>query len=106
MNAFVVNVLDDLLVIIEEADELEQNQLSGGDIDVRGTSFGFDATTQVNTFITDSVLTFYRQVQDTVRLDLDTGNSYTVLIIQDGKAITLTLNGGGNSSITIKQSSG
>jgi len=37
-------------------------------------------------------------------LDLDTGNSYTVLIIQDGKAVTITLNGGGNSSITIKQS--
>ena len=71
---------------------------------MKGTSFGYDGTTQVNTFITDSVITFYRQVQDTVRLDLDTGNSYTVLIIQDGKAVTITLNGGGNSTITIKQS--
>ena len=104
INYLDVNFLEDLLDIIEEADELEQNQLSGGDIDVKGTSFGYDGTTQVNTFITDSVITFYRQVQDTVRLDLDTGNSYTVLIIQDGKAVTITLNGGGNSSITIKQS--
>src|SRR6056300_522335 len=104
INYLDVNFLEDLLDIIEEADELEKNQLSGGDIDVKGTSFGYDGTTQVNTFITDSVITFYRQVQDTVRLDLDTGNSYTVLIIQDGKAVTITLNGGGNSSITIKQS--
>src|SRR5210317_2001248 len=104
INYLDVNFLEDLLDIIEEADELEQNQLSGGDIDVKGTSFGYDGTTQVNTFLTDSIITFYRQVQDTVRLDLDTGNSYTVLIIQDGKAVTITLNGGGNSTITIKQS--
>src|SRR5210317_368607 len=104
INYLDVNFLEDLLDIIEDADELEQNQLSGGDIDVKGTSFGYDGTTQVNTFLTDSIITFYRQVQDTVRLDLDTGNSYTVLIIQDGKAVTITLNGGGNSTITIKQS--
>ena len=98
--------MEDLLSIIEEVDELEQNVLTSGSIDVQGTAFGYDANTQVNTFITDTVLTFYRQVEDTVRLDLDTNNSYKVLIIQDGKAITLTLNGGSNSSITIKQSSG
>ena len=106
INYLDVNFLEDLLDIIEEADELEQNVLTTGSIDVQGTAFGYDANTQVNTFITDTVLTFYRQVEDTVRLDLDTNNSYKVLIIQDGKAITLTLNGGSNSSITIKQSSG
>ena len=106
INYLDVNFLEDLLDIIEEADELEQNVLTSGSIDVQGTAFGYDANTQVNTFITDTVLTFYRQVEDTVRLDLDTNNSYKVLIIQDGKAITLTLNGGSNSSITIKQSSG
>ena len=98
--------MEDLLSIIEEIDELEQNVLTTGSVEVQGTAFGYDANTQVNTFITDTVLTFYRQVEDTVRLDLDTNNSYKVLIIQDGKAITLTLNGGSNSSITIKQSSG
>jgi hypothetical protein len=106
INYLDVNFLEDLLSIIEEIDELEQNVLNTGDINVQGTSFGFDPNTQVNTFVTDTVLTFLRQVEDTVRLDLDTNNSYKVLIIQDGKAITITLNGGSNSSITIKQSSG
>ena len=106
INYLDVNFLEDLLSIIEEVDELEQNVLNTGDISVQGTAFGFDSITQVNTFITDTVITFLRQVEDTVRLDLDTNNSYKVLIIQDGKAITITLNGGSNSSITIKQSSG
>ena len=106
INYLDVNFLEDLLDVIEDIDELEETQLSNGSIDIKGTAFGYDANTQVNTFITDTVLTFFRQVEDTVRLDLDTNNSYKVLIIQDGKAITLTLNGGGDSSITIKQSSG
>ena len=105
INYLDVNFLEDLLDVIEDIDELEETQLSNGSVDI-STVFGYDANTQVNTFITDTVPTFFRQVEDTVRLDLDTNNSYKVLIIQDGKAITLTLNGGGDSSITIKQSSG
>ena len=104
INYLDVNFLEDLLDIIQEVDELDQNVLTVGGVDVQGTAFGYDADTQINTFLTDTVLTFYRQVEDTVRLDLDTNNSYKVLIIQDGKAITITLNGGSDSSITIKQS--
>ena len=104
INYLDVNFLEDLLDVIEDIDELEENQLNSGGIDIRGTNIGYDSETQVNTFITDSTLTFFRQVQDTVRLDLDTNNSYKILIIQDGKSVIISVNGGGNSTINIKQS--
>ena len=104
INYLDVNFLEDLLDIIEEVDELEENQLTTGGIDIRGTNFGYDSETQVNTFITDSTITFFRQVEDTVRLDLDTNNSYKILIIQDGKSVVISVNGAGSSTINIKQS--
>ena len=36
--------------------------------------------------MTDNVLTIFRQVEDTVRLNLDSSGAYTVLLIQDGKS--------------------
>ena len=104
INYLDVNFLEDLLDVIEDIDELEENQLNSGGIDIRGTSIGYDSETQVNTFITDSTITFFRQVEDTVRLDLDTNNSYKILIIQDGKSVIISVNGAGNSTINIKQS--
>lgn len=104
INYLDVNFLEDLLDVIEDIDELEENQLNSGGIDIRGTSIGYDSETQVNTFITDSTITFFRQVEDTVRLDLDTNNSYKILIIQDGKSVIISVNGAGSSTINIKQS--
>jgi len=104
INYLDVNFLEDLLDIIEDVNELEQTEsLLRTDINLRGTQMGFDSNTQINTFLTDNVLSFYKILEDTVRLDVDRSGSYTVLLVQNGKGTQLVINGGGDSSITINQ---
>ena len=104
INYLDVNFLEDLLDIIEDVNELEQTEsVLRTDINLRGTQMGFDSNTQINTFLTDNVLSFYKILEDTVRLDVDRSGSYTVLLVQNGKGTQLVINGGGDSSITINQ---
>ena len=104
INYLDVNFLEDLLNIIEDINELDNtNTLLKTDIDLKGTSFGFDQETQINTFSTDNLITFYKALEDTVRLDLDKSGSYTVILIQNGKSTQIVVNGGGDSTITITQ---
>jgi len=104
INYLDVNFLEDLLDIIEDINELDQTEtLLQADLDLKGTSFGFDQDTQVNTFSTDNVLTFLKSLEDTVRLDLDKSSAYTVILIQNGKSTQIIVNGGGSSTIKIKQ---
>ena len=94
------------LDIIQDVNELDQTEtLLSSELDLKGTTFGFDQDTQVNTFTTDSVLTFVRALENTVRLDLDKSGAYTVILIQNGKSTQIVVNGGGSSTITIKQGS-
>jgi hypothetical protein len=53
--------------------------------------------------MTDNLITFYKTLEDTVRLDLDKQNAYTIILIQDGKSTQIVVNGGGNSTIKITQ---
>ena len=104
INYLDVNFLEDLLDIIQDVNELDQTEtLLSAELDLKGTTFGFDQDTQVNTFTTDSVLTFVRALENTVRLDLDKSGAYTVILIQNGKSTQIIVNGGGSSTITIKQ---
>ena len=104
INYLDVNFLEDLLNIIEDVNELDNTKtLLKTDIDLKGTTFGFDTETQINTFMTDNVITFYKALEDSVRLDLDKSNSYTVILIQNGKSTQLVVNGGGSSVIKITQ---
>ena len=106
INYLDVNFLEDLLDIIQDVNELDQTEtLLSAELDLKGTTFGFDQDTQVNTFTTDSVLTFVRALENTVRLDLDKSGAYTVILIQNGKSTQIVVNGGGSSTITIKQGS-
>ena len=104
INYLDVNFLEDLLNIIEDVNELDTTDtLLKTDIDLKGTTFGFDQETQINTFTTDNLITFYKALEDTVRLDLDRSGAYTVILIQNGKSTQIVVNGGGNSTITITQ---
>ena len=106
INYLDVNFLEDLLDIIEDINELDQTEtLLQAELDLKGTSFGFDQETQINTFTTDNVLTFLKSLEDTVRLDLDKSSAYTVILIQNGKSTQIIVNGGGSSTITIRQGS-
>jgi hypothetical protein len=104
INYLDVNFLEDLLDIIEDVNELDQTEtLLKTDIDLKGTEVGYDADTQINTFLTDNLITFYKTLEDTVRLDLDKQNAYTVILIQNGKSTQIVVNGGGDSTIKITQ---
>ena len=104
INYLDVNFLEDLLDFIEDVNELEQTEtLLKTDIDLKGTQIGYDSSTQINTFMTDSVITFYKQLEDTIQLDLNKANAYTVVMIQNGKSTQILVNGGGDSNITITQ---
>ena len=104
INYLDVNFLEDLLDIIEDVNELDQTEsLLKTDIDLKGTEVGYDSETQINTFITDNIITFYKTLEDTIRLDLDKQNAYTVILIQNGKSTQIIVNGGGDSTIKITQ---
>ena len=104
INYLDVNFLEDLLDIIQDVNELDQTEtLLQADLDLKGTTLGFDQETQVNTFTTDNTITFVRALENTVRVDLDRSNAYTVILIQNGKSTQIIVNGGSSSTITIKQ---
>jgi hypothetical protein len=104
INYLDVNFLEDLLDIIEDVNELDQTEsLLKTDIDLKGTQVGYDSETQINTFLTDNIITFYKTLEDTIRLDLDKQNAYTVILIQNGKSTQIVVNGGGDSTIKITQ---
>ena len=104
INYLDVNFLEDLLDIIQDVNELDQTEtLLQADLDLKGTTLGFDQETQVNTFTTDNTITFIRALENTVRVDLDKSNAYTLILIQNGKSTQIIVNGGSSSTITIKQ---
>ena len=104
INYLDVNFLEDLLNIIEDVNELDQTStILKTAIDLKGTQVGYDSETQINTFMTDNVITFYKALEDTIKLDLDKSNAYTIVMIQNGKSTQIVVNGGGNSTITITQ---
>ena len=94
-----LNVLDSLALVNEE-DVLAD----AGSIGLTGTKIGQDPDTQITTLVLGDVISLRRKLNDSVRLDLNTAGSYTVLIIQDGKSNLIKINGGGDNVITITQS--
>jgi len=106
INYLDVNFLEDLLDILDELEiQEEQDQLQAdvGSVQLSGTQFGQDLDTQITTFITGEKLTILRSVNSTARIDIDSDDSYTVIIIQDGVSRTIQINGGNSSVIRIRQ---
>ena len=104
INYLDVNFLEDLLDVIADVNELDQTEtILNTRLDLKGTKVGYDSTTQINTFLTDNLITFYKTLEDTIRLDLDKSNAYTVIMIQNGKSTQIIVNGGGDSTIKITQ---
>ena len=107
INYLDVNFLEDLLDILDVLaikEEEDQLALATG-INISGTLIGQDANTQITTIITGQTISLRRKVSENARVDLNVEGSYTVIFIQDGVSNTVKINGGGDSVITIKQSS-
>ena len=105
INFLDVNFLEDLLdvadalAIAEEEDKLKQ--VAG--INIVGTELGQDKDTQITTLATGQFISFRRNVNQNLRLDLDGSNAYTLIFEQDGVVKTVKVNGGGDSTIGLTQ---
>mgnify|MGYP003673452511 CR=1 FL=1 len=106
INYLDVNYLEDLLNVLDAlAVAEEKDQLSRSiSNQVSGTLLGKDPDTQITTIITGQMISLRRQVNESVQVDLNGSNSYTVIFIQDGISNVVKVNGGGDSYITITQS--
>ena len=99
-----VDFLTDLLEIIEVSvtEQAEAEQIAG--VQIEGIVPGFDPQNQIYTFVEGEVLTIFRSVENTVDLELDKDGAYNISILAAGKALDITVNGGGDNAIYINQS--
>jgi len=106
INYLDVNFLEDLLNVLDELDiQEEEDQLAEAtSTQIVGTLLGKDPDTQITTLIQGDVITLQRSVSESVKLNINTSGSYTVIFIQDGISNIVKINGGGDSVITIRQS--
>jgi len=106
INYLDVNYLEDLLNVLDAlavADD-EDQLAQATSTQISGTLLGKDPDTQITALITGNVVSLRRKVNESVRIDLDGSNAYTVILIQDGVSNIIKVNGGSDSVITITQS--
>ena len=99
-----IDFLTDLLDVIETNvnKQAEVTVLEG--VEIEGITPPFDPVTQTYTFVDGSMLTIFRQVENTIDLQLDKDGAYNISILSAGQQIEATINGGGESEIFINQS--
>ena len=107
IDLLAVDFLQDLLEMIETVsaggkDEGEAGELDG--VKLEGIVPGFDPNAQIYTFVEGEIFTLFRQVENTVDLELDKSGAYNIQILSAGKLINVTVNGGGENEIVINQS--
>ena len=106
INYLDVNFLEDLLDVLDAlavSDEQVVLALQARNIDIRGTGVGQDPVTQITTLVQGQNVSLRRNVSSNVRLDIDGAQAYTVILIQGGVSNTITINGGSDSVIIIRQ---
>ena len=105
INFLDVNFLEDLLDIVdalavaEEEDRL--SQVAGTSI--VGTELGQDKDTQITTLVSGQLVSFRRNVNQNLRLDVDGASAYTLILEQDGVNKVVKVNGGSDSTISLSQ---
>jgi len=106
INYLDTNYLEDLLNILDSLaiSEEEDALADANGISLIGTKIGQDKDTQITTLVAGDVISVRRKVNDSMRLDLNGNDAYTLIIIQDGVSNVVKINGGGDSVITITQS--
>lgn len=107
INYLDVNFFEDLLKIVNELDKLNEDDLEQEQTITRitGTKVGQDTETQIITLVQGDLISLRRTVEQSVRVDLNSGQGYTVIFIQNGVSNTVKINGGGDSVIKITQGS-
>ena len=103
-----VDFLRDLLDVFEEMEKEKERQRQEGPKDdtslsIAGTMVGFDPGTQISTIIDGGQIILQRQVENTARLELMAGTSYTIKLDDGGETFNILINNGGDIYISIKQ---
>ena len=107
IDLLAVDFLQDLLERIETLSAGGKDDGAAGELDgvkLEGIIPNFDPNAQVYTFVEGEILTLFRQVENTIDLELDKSGGYNIQILSAGKLINITVNGGGESEIIINQS--
>lgn len=106
-DALNVNFLEDLLDIITELDVLDnEKELTQtiSAVNIEGTTIGQDQKTQITTIVSGQEVKLTRSVASSTSIQIDSGESYLVVLEQDGVTNQVKVNGGGSSVIVIRQS--
>ena len=107
IDLLAVDFLQDLLEMIETVSAGRRDEGDAGELDgvkIEGIIPGFDQNAQVYTFVEGEFFTLFRQVENTIDLELDKAGGYNIQILSAGRLITVVLNGGGENEIIINQS--
>ena len=107
INYLDVNFLEDLLDVLDvlQVDEEEDKLKDVSGFTLVGTQIGQDADTQITTIVQGQTISLRRTVESSFRLDTGSDESFTLIIIQDGVSHTIKVNGGGSSTIKVRQGS-
>tara|TARA_R110002051_G_scaffold37349_1_gene80292 strand:- start:78 stop:1151 length:1074 start_codon:yes stop_codon:yes gene_type:complete len=101
VDLLAVDFLTDVLVSLKKG---KQKTSKLGDVKIEGITAGYDAKAQIYSFVDGEVLTFYRQVENTVDLEIAKSGAYNIEILSGGVFMSIKVNGGGDGSIIINQS--
>ena len=107
IDLLAVDFLQDLLQMIETVAAGGRDDGAAGELDgvkLEGIVPGFDPNAQVYTFVEGEIFTLFRQVENTIDLELDKSGGYSIQILSAGRLINVTVNGGGENEIVINQS--
>ena len=100
-----VDFLQNLLDTYSDLDaELLKEKEEKGETLVEGTLEGFDGDTQFNTIVDGEKVTLIRNVQNIVEISVSNNEETTINLDTEGREFDpITVNGGGSSTINIKQ---
>ncbi len=94
-------LLDVITDVLQETETEVQNL---GDITIEGITVGYDPEKQLYSFVEGEYISFVRQVENTVDLQLDKSGKYDLEIMTGAQLIKIKVNGGGDGTIIINQS--
>ena len=94
-------LLDIITDVLQETETEVQNL---GDITIEGITVGYDPEKQLYSFVEGEYISFVRQVENTVDLQLDKSGKYDLEILTGAQLIKIKVNGGGDGTIIINQS--
>ena len=94
----------DIITELDVLDNEEELTQTISAVNIEGTSIGQDQKTQITTVVSGQEIKLTREVAQSTSIQIDSGESYLVVLEQDGVMNQVKVNGGGSSVIVIRQS--